>query len=159
VAIEVTLAADVASTSDITEAILAQALVGKLGGADASDSSTIRSVNVVAVGRRRLRSSSSSSSINERGTNFASSFHDDVKISASSSSDSGSLQDDKPVEYLRSSRLLIESVHVNVTFEVVDSLAGLGYQNADAFEVFCLNTLNFSIRTDILIIATSRPLY
>ena len=153
---KVVMVAEVASTSDITEAILAKALVGKLAGADASDASSIRSVHVVAVVRRRLRSSTSSGI--ELDTNFSDSFPDDVKISASSSSDSGSLQDDQPGESLRSSRLLTERVHVNVTFEVVGSLAGLGYQNADAFEVL-LDTLNFPICSDIFTLAPSRPLY
>jgi len=50
VAMRVLMVADVASTNDITEAILAQALVGKFAGADASSSSTIRNLDVIVVG-------------------------------------------------------------------------------------------------------------
>ena len=127
------MVAAVASTSDITEAILAQALVGKLAGADASDSSTIRSVEVVAASRRRLRSTVGRSRMD---TNLAFSDTEPISRNAISSSNSrGSSLEKVPSEVLRSSRMLTESVHVNVTFEVVGSLAGLGYQNADAFEV------------------------
>jgi hypothetical protein len=130
---KVVMVAAVASTSDITELILAQALVGKLAGADASDSSTIRSVEVIATSRRRLSSTVGRSRME---TNFATSDTEaNSRNAISSSNSSGSLLEMVPFEVLRSSRMLAERVHVNVTFEVVGSLAGLGYQNADAFEV------------------------
>jgi hypothetical protein len=60
----VLMVADVSSTGDITEGILAQALVGKLAGADASSSSTIRNLQVTVVG---IGSSSTSGSGNSDG--------------------------------------------------------------------------------------------
>jgi hypothetical protein len=162
---KVVVVADVASTNDISESILAQALVGKLAGADASESSTIRNTEVVVVSSSPGNSGNNGQASDDAGSSEtlevssnSISINGGGLINSSLSSPAVSLIQSKsllprkllyskqslPATQIESSgaisrlpRKLADTDRVNVTFHVVGSLSTLGYQNADAFEV-CL---------------------
>jgi hypothetical protein len=145
---QVSLAADVSSLADVTETVLAAALVGKLGGADASAPSTIRKFVVVVVSGRRLSTTSTSST--SSGSSGSSGSQQGGPSSAAApllplaalpselDSSPEAAQDGALQVALLRPRALGSSLSVNVTFEVAGSLKELGYQNADAFEVYLI---------------------
>lgn len=163
------MVADVASTSDITEAFLAQALSGKLAGADTSDSSTIRNMEVTVVSSGP-GSSGNAGQANDNDGGVGSSYTLDYSNHANSASSrlqnggrpsSTQLLPESnlmhapslissnqsilspqfyvPLEFSRYPRMLANTDRVNVSFHVVGRLSFLGYQNADAFEVCMLS--------------------
>jgi len=142
---QVSLAADVSSLADVTETVLAAALVGKLGGADASAPSTIRKFVVVVVSGRRLSTTTTSSNSSGRsgrqqgGPSSAAAPLLPLAALPSALDSSPEVAQDGALEVapLRP-RALGSSLSVDVSFEVVGSLKELGYQNADAFEVYLI---------------------